>query len=519
MSSPVEDVLTRYKDGLAELEMAEPFSPEKLLTVLLIRDEVQAAITSSPSAEATTLIAISRSDQVLKQWAESVQQIVVLENWRLSYQPKPEAWWWFLDVAQTEKAESAISRYEDEIATLENSDPATIQKQTEQWVIDVLIQVLNRRDAIQMDLQGQTLTPSELARVVALDQRLRAYIDQLPKILRPNVLRSLTNRLDDVREVLQPADEAWWWRLPIPIRWWDRFDLAWNTLTFLWLTATFSLLTDITSRFFIAAGPGLFGAFSITFQSILALAAGGALTKPGKLAVERTLRNCGFPKRTWQLAKFIAASLLLGVFVGFRLSLPRLARVYVNQGTQDYAAGQLNSAESQYLRAISLNPDNILAHYSLGAVYERLGKLDAAREKYSTAVAGGLDLAHYKLARLDILAENYNSAADLLFEGLRLAEDNVARYDIFSDLGWLRWEQTYYEEAKEHLEAAIALEQQIDQRYWKPSVHCLMAKTLEALDEGQTAIPFWENCLAYPKGESHPREDEWIYEAKQRLDL
>ena len=248
---------------------------------------------------------------------------------------------------------------------------------------------------------------------------------------------------------------------------------------------------------------------------------GGAVTQKGNSIMERNLARWRVPKRLWQEVKFAGATVLLLIFVGFRLLLPSISNGYVNRGSENYVAGRLDSAESQYLRAISLNPDNILAHYSLGAVYERLGDEEGAREKYKLAIAGGVDLAYKKLAKLEILAKNYTIASDLLLDGIPFAQDDVVKYEMLTNLGWARFELERYKEARERLATAIELEKRLDQKYWLMAPHCLMAKTLEKLNEEKAALEFWQNCIdvKHFRGVNNPEEDKWIYEAKQRLKL
>ena len=324
-----------------------------------------------------------------------------------------------------------------------------------------------------------------------------------------------------VRELRHPTERAWWWFQPLPIHGWNRFDPAWKLLTLTWLTATFSLLTDISSRF-LSGGPGTLGAFVVIFQSLIALAGSGTLTKSGQATVEKTLKRWKIPRHWWQEVKFGGASLLLLFFVGFRLALPRIAIEYNNSGFQDYDSGRLDSAESKYERALKLNPDYTEAHYNLGLLYEDLQDLGRARTQYSFAVQSRFAPAHNNLARLEILAENEAAAVNLLQKGIGILEADdqffegkeQVRYSLYKNLGWARLQQQRYPDAQFWLERAISVQALEPQA----AAHCLLAQALDAQDRKQPALDAWKHCNTYARNPNAPEEDAWIETAKQRLE-
>ncbi len=194
-----------------------------------------------------------------------------------------------------------------------------------------------------------------------------------------------------------------WWKFPQPLDPRDRLDWLWSGLTLACLTASLSLLMDISSKFF-ESGPDLFGSFTVVSQSVLTLLAGGsALTQTGREATETLLQRVGFSKYRWNEAKFgIAAGLLL-LLIGIHPNLPQIASLSSQWGRNNVQAGELSSAQNNYQRSLQLNPNNAKTHYSLGKVYDDLQKNEQAEAQYQLAVKGGVPQAYIRLSRLYIL--------------------------------------------------------------------------------------------------------------------
>jgi tetratricopeptide (TPR) repeat protein len=518
MTSPLETALKDYDTALRTVEAVESPSPKQILDVLIARDAVGVAFSQSSHQSAQLLLTLLQLDERLKGQTEKIVQSVDLANWRASFHPPAAAWWWFLTIPQpSNELQNWLTRYETAIKTLEQT---TAESKTTDYqvLLQQVVDTVVARDGLQNQLDNAESDAESLVKISDLDSRLEQQYQALPKKLGREHLSPMVAKLDELREIRHPPAKAWWWFAKIPVHWWDRLDLAWDTLAIVWLAATFSLLTDISSRF-LSGGVGTFGAFAIIGQSMLALAGGGALTKTGQTVVQGTLKRWRIPKQFWQEAKFGAASLLLLFFVGFRLSLPRIALIYNNMGYRDYQAGRLDSAESQFKRAIKLNPDYAEAHYHLGIIYEDLQDLKRARKEYGIAVQSGFPVANSNLARLHILSKNYPVAVNLLLNGIVVLETDYSslegkefvQYSLYKNLGWARLKQRRYEEARDTLKQAIAIQPE------QASAHCLLARVLEELDKDKQALEAWVNCDKYPGNPNTPEEDEWIHQAKQRL--
>lgn len=393
----------------------------------------------------------------------------------------------------SKKLIQALEHYSVTLCAVEEAQP---QPSSEQ-----ILAVLRARDAIEAALTDKTEDPTEgLITIVQLDNRLRQQAAPIAQ----------TVKLADWRASLQPPAQSWWWYFEASPSRWDRFDWLWSVLTILCLTISLGLVADISSRF-LSGGPDTWATLAVVGQSMLTLlAAGGALTLAGQEAIKRIFASLKIPIQFRQEARLLLAILLLGGLVVLRFSLPDIAIWYNNNGLQNYNAGQLTSAQFDYVRALKLNPDYLEAHYNLGILYEDLQQLDSAKVEYLSAVQGGLDAAYNNLARLYILEEDYAAAVPLLKRGLLLTNDNEVRYDLHKNLGWARLEQRRFDEGLVELQAAIAILPE------QAPAHCLLAQVLEGRGDQVGALGEWEMCLKFADS-LRPDEDAWIGMARQRL--
>ncbi|MGH2413819.1 MAG: tetratricopeptide repeat protein [Microcystaceae cyanobacterium] len=98
-NSPIEVAIERYEAALTILEeaTAESSPAEKVLEVLVTRDAIQAMLIHSNQIFNPQLIKIIQLDNRLKQQAPKITQTANLADWRESFQPAEEAWWWFFE--------------------------------------------------------------------------------------------------------------------------------------------------------------------------------------------------------------------------------------------------------------------------------------------------------------------------------------------------------------------------------------------------------------------------------------
>jgi tetratricopeptide (TPR) repeat protein len=352
---------------------------------------------------------------------------------------------------------------------------------------------------------------ANLIAVILLDSRLKKQAELITQ----------TVELVNWRASFNPPNDYWWWFLETPTHRLDHFDWGWNALTVASLTASLSLVVDISSRF-VSGDPGFLGSFAVISQAALTLlTAGGVLTEAGRNGIEKILSRLGIKKYLWQEVKLSLSGVLLLSLVGFRASLPLISSYFNEQGLDNYIEGDWSSAQSDYERALSLDPDNAEAHYNLGRLYEDLQELDKAMTQYRLAAQGGLDAAYNDLGRIYIQNEKYSQAASLLLKGLEIVQEGDAQtqYALLKNLGWARLKQGRYADAETHLREAIELDKTLKQT--PAAAHCLLAQVLEEDKEKKkdldNALKEWEICLGYANIRN-PEEDAWYGMASKRLD-
>ncbi|WP_017717649.1 serine/threonine-protein kinase [Kamptonema formosum] len=243
--------------------------------------------------------------------------------------------------------------------------------------------------------------------------------------------------------------------------------------------------------------------------------------------------------------RWLAATVLLLIGVWGFWGLGRaLAVYYYSRGLENHLARQWEEAESNYKQALKLNPNYAEVHSALGFLCQNRQDAECARSEYEKAIAldpnlaiahlnlgilcedrqdwecagtaywqaarNGLPAAYNNLARLRILQQDFDAAAELLSQGLQLAKDPNTQYATLKNLGWAKLGQKRYFEAEETLRKAIELKGD------RAPAYCLLAQVLESEHQPQNALPEWENCLRYASRYS-PDEAAWIDMARERL--
>jgi len=80
----------------------------------------------------------------------------------------------------------------------------------------------------------------------------------------------------------------------------------------------------------------------------------------------------------------VGLSLLAVVVVA--CGTPQTATTLVTLGLKAQLAGDLTTAEDNYVQAIKLDTNNAVAHYDLGTIYDRNGKTSLAVGEYTAAL-------------------------------------------------------------------------------------------------------------------------------------
>ncbi|MEH2267904.1 MAG: tetratricopeptide repeat protein [Nostoc sp.] len=406
--------------------------------------------------------------------------------------------------------DETIELYQQKLIAIEDASDVS-EKQ--------ILSVLTARDRIQAALNDITKTSdAQLLQIVKLDTRLKQQAQKINQLA----------KLADWRTSLNVPVTSWWWFLPTPSHPLDNFDWLWNALTIASLTASLSLVIDISTRF-LSGGAGFLSSFAVISQSVLTLlTVGGVLTEAGRKGIEQTLSRFGIKTYFWQETKFGLSALLLLSLIGFKASLPEISNHFNKLGWKHYQGSEWDNAISDYERAVSLDPDNAQVHHNLGRLYEQLQDINKAETEYRLAVRGDMAVAYSDLARLFLIQKKSNEAMSLLLKAKDVApnlnqtlseDDKILVYEILKNQGWVKLQQQSYNKAESYLKEAIAINDKIDLKFRHPtrgSAYCLLAQVLEKTSNPKKALPEWELCNTYGNPRV-PEEDVWIEKAQESL--
>jgi len=416
----------------------------------------------------------------------------------------------------TNYLETIIAHYEETINLIKEARASNSINSKQ------IIRALSTRDKVQIALKkSRFVHSSKLNTLIELDVAIR---EELKVILNTTNSNKIIEQLAQARETLKPSPEAWWWKLesiisPHPR---DDWDWLWKVLTVAAWAGNVSLLVNIATRF-LGGGVGLAGVVAVILPSILTLLqASNEFTQAGREGFENFLEKLNIPKQYHEKTKFGSTVIMLGFLVIFWCSLPLVSDFYKRKGFRNYHDSNLGEAEQDYLKAISLNADNVEAHYNLASLYEKWQYWEKAKKEYQIAVAGNLPDAYNNLGRLYIQEKKYPQAASLLANGLQLAQKQNAAseimYSLLKNLGWVRLEQGRYEEAQQTLQVAIGIAQNPQTVKYienQASAHCLLAQVLDKQKQ-TSALEQWQKCCQLGS-RLNPDEDIWLHLSRQKL--
>lgn len=333
------------------------------------------------------------------------------------------------------------------------------------------------------------------------------------------------------RRIVQPTPAEWWWeKRPITLKkhWWENCDWFWTGCTLVFLTISVSFATDAASRF-LSGGFDFLSALTIVVPSVLALLTSGKLTKMGQDARKYLFTRCQIKPRFWELVSFSISLLLLLSLFAFHQSYGAMAVCFDRQGKIHYEANRLDSALSDYRRAISLKPNYAQAHYHLGLLYEDLQKFKEAKTEYQLAVENGADSptslpmlkARNNLGRLYLLEKKYDLAFPPLLEVEEEIDEELVqtsneykklRYKSLKNLGWTHLGLGNTTIAQRLLEKAIKLSEN------QAASYCLLAQVQEKQQQPKLALNNWEKCSIMTSNfKTNPEEYRWQNIAREKL--
>jgi len=414
----------------------------------------------------------------------------------------------------------AVSAYEKTFANLASDEAGKLQL--------ALLEILIARDRVARALASDQPALSEtLALINELDQTLKTDADSM------NVVA--WESMADWRESFQPAGTAWWWWLddyqPVEKKYFSsRAALA--SLTWLsWISIAISLsyILEVVRRF-LSTGADI---PSIVLQGLLALLVGSTIIQLVGQAARATTQNGGGKSQPHHKSRILLLAALAFVTVSFAVGIEafrsKAVAHFSNDGVFYKQQGQLTAAIQNYQRAISLKPDDSLAHYNLASVYETVLEYDKAEAEFQVAMTCNdqYSLAYDRLARLHILRRSdYVGALSLLKVGLEKLDQNKEenllaqqdyldiRFAMLRNRAWAYFGLGYFNQAANDLSAALEI------RPRGAVAHCLLAQVLESeknpRKDQKKAIDEYKKCVAYsPLFDDN--EENWLGLAKERL--
>ncbi|MGB0561073.1 MAG: tetratricopeptide repeat protein [Spirulinaceae cyanobacterium] len=398
--------------------------------------------------------------------------------------------------------------------------------------VKTIFQVLTLRESIHQYLTASPQQPVRLLQqLLQLDQQLKAVADRIDRILTTN-----QTSLKNWRSLHPHLSNQWWWHLEDEANphLWDRYDKVWQSLTVLNWVVNLSLAAEIGTRF-LTVGAGVPGAFTIIGSATLAfLQTRSETTNALTNWLQKTFRRRKVPHQLQaeaQLGMSFSTFLLLLAF--WNWGMPLTSTYYNVAGNINHNGGNLSTAEKDYKRSISINPQNFFAYYNLGSLYDDLQQFDAAEEAYLIAAKSpSLPDAHNNLGRLYILRgeqdqSQYKTAAIILHEGLRKALNPknkaalTVKYSIYKNLGWLELAQNRPNIAQDYLQNALKVADQIEARdqgikFNRSAANCLMAQAFSRLDQSEDIDYYWRECCVHISL-TQPEEYQWLIQARKEL--
>jgi tetratricopeptide (TPR) repeat protein len=383
------------------------------------------------------------------------------------------------------------------------------------------LEILTARDALQIALEREKPVPIDvLDEVIQLDTRFQANAIRLTGAINKNSAGELARW----RKSVKPSAEAWWWRLESIESPTDKrmSDWVWKTLSFGIWAANISLLVNIASRFGGAGAVGFFDPLPVIIPAI------GAIVSAGNKipTFESLLKRIGIPKYNLETTKFFGTVAVFLVLIGGSNVPPDLSKWANSDGLEKFDDGDFSGAEKEYKKSISLDGNNIDAHYNLGNLYEVWMETANAKKQYQMGVAHKFPKAYNNLGRLYIIEKKYPQAASLLVRGLEEAKNNnsspATKYSLYKNLGWVRLKQERYPQAKEALKQAIDISGNPANKesiHNPGAAHCLLAQTLDKLKQPEAETIELQKCSRHPPqpDKFDPDEDTWHDLATQKL--
>jgi len=96
-ASKLDQALAAYRSAIDSLKSSQKLDPASVLAVLKARDDIARILSDDRPDPTAGLLVVIELDNQLRKLAGAITQAIKLADWRASFQPPPEAWWWSLE--------------------------------------------------------------------------------------------------------------------------------------------------------------------------------------------------------------------------------------------------------------------------------------------------------------------------------------------------------------------------------------------------------------------------------------
>ena len=196
----------------------------------------------------------------------------------------------------------------------------------------------------------------------------------------------------------------------------------------------------------------------------------------------------------------------------------KYSEAYANIATTCKYLNEQACIESNYLKAISLNPSYWESYYSLAnyyedrAIYTKDGVnkdrfFNLSKINYEKAFEkGGVDAidALNNLARLEVIRFNFNSAISIASKGINLSNDELTLGALFKNRAWALIK------LKKFPDARVDLLKSIQNSPDRADAYCLLLQDGTPNINVQSKL-YLKNCLKYPSENVEIKELQNIY--------